>query len=44
MPKTNREIVAHGYFPPHALPSDTSAATRARIAEVLSGAPASDWW
>jgi 8-oxo-dGTP pyrophosphatase MutT (NUDIX family) len=43
-PQTNREIVAHGYFHPHALPNDTSPATRARLAEVLSAAPVSDWW
>ena len=44
VPKPNREIVAHGYFAVDALPNDTSAATRARIAEVLGGAPVSEWW
>ncbi len=44
MPKPNREIVAHGYFPLDALPNDTSAATRARIAEVLGGASLREWW
>ena len=44
IPKPNAEIVAHGYFPLDALPNDTSAATRARIAEVLGGAPVSEWW
>jgi ADP-ribose pyrophosphatase YjhB (NUDIX family) len=44
MPKPNFEIVGHGFFPPDALPPDTTAATRARIAEVLAGAPISEWW
>jgi ADP-ribose pyrophosphatase YjhB (NUDIX family) len=44
VPEPNREIVAHGFFAVDALPNDTSAATRARIAEVLGGAPASEWW
>jgi 8-oxo-dGTP pyrophosphatase MutT (NUDIX family) len=44
VPKPTREIVAHGYFGLDELPNDTSAATRARIAEVLGGAPVSDWW
>jgi 8-oxo-dGTP pyrophosphatase MutT (NUDIX family) len=44
MPKPNHEIVAHGFFAVDALPNDTSAATRARIAEVLGGAPASERW
>ena len=33
-PEPNREIVAHGFFPLDALPPDTTAGTRARIAEV----------
>jgi 8-oxo-dGTP pyrophosphatase MutT (NUDIX family) len=44
MPKPNHEIVAHGFFAVDALPNDTSAATRARIAEVLGGAPVSERW
>jgi ADP-ribose pyrophosphatase YjhB (NUDIX family) len=43
-PVANREIVAHGFYFPYALPEGTSAATRARIAEVLGGAPAPDRW
>ncbi len=43
-PVPGREIVAHGFFAPDALPSDTTAATRARIVEVLGGAPASERW
>src|SRR5262245_37138164 len=32
LPKPNREIVAHGFFPLDALPSGTTKGTRARIA------------
>ena len=32
----------HGFFAPDALPNDTTAATRARIVEVLGGAPVSE--
>jgi 8-oxo-dGTP pyrophosphatase MutT (NUDIX family) len=44
VPKPNHEIVAHGFFAVDALPNDTSAATRARIAEVLGGAPVRERW
>src|ERR1700730_13315805 len=44
MPKPNHEIVAHGFFDVDALPNDTSAATRARVAEVLGGAPVAELW
>jgi 8-oxo-dGTP pyrophosphatase MutT (NUDIX family) len=43
-PARSREIVAHGFFALEALPGDTTAATRARIVEVLGGAPASERW
>ena len=43
-PVPNYEIVAHGFFSLDALPSDTAAGTRARIAEVLGGAPVSERW
>lgn len=43
-PVPNREIVAHGFFPPEALPFGTSSATRARIAEVLNRKPPSAEW
>jgi 8-oxo-dGTP pyrophosphatase MutT (NUDIX family) len=43
-PVPNREIVAHGFFPTGALPADTTAGTRARIAEVLGGKPAPERW
>src|ERR1700733_6593589 len=35
-PRPNHEIVAHGFFPPAALPQDTTPATRERIGEVLA--------
>lgn len=44
LPSPNHEIVAHGFFAPDALPADTARATRARIAEVFSGAPVSEIW
>ncbi len=43
-PVPDREIVAHGFFDLDALPNDTTASTRARIIEVLGGAPASEQW
>jgi 8-oxo-dGTP pyrophosphatase MutT (NUDIX family) len=43
-PQPNREIVAHGFFAPDALPDDTGRATRARLAEVLGGVAVSEWW
>jgi ADP-ribose pyrophosphatase YjhB (NUDIX family) len=43
-PQPNREIIAHGFFAPEAFPHDTTASTRARVAEVLGGrAPAEIW-
>jgi ADP-ribose pyrophosphatase YjhB (NUDIX family) len=43
-PVPDHEIMEHGFFPRDALPPDTSAATRARIAEVIMGAPVSPRW
>jgi ADP-ribose pyrophosphatase YjhB (NUDIX family) len=43
-PVPDYEIVAHGFFAPNALPNDTTAATRARIIEVLGAAPVSERW
>ena len=43
-PVPNGEIIAHGFFAADALPNDTTAATRARIVEVLGGAPVSERW
>lgn len=43
-PKPNYEIVASGFFAAGDLPSDTTTGTRARIAEVLARASASECW
>jgi 8-oxo-dGTP pyrophosphatase MutT (NUDIX family) len=42
--KPNREIAAASFFALDAMPNDTTAGTRARIAEVLGGAPVSQHW
>jgi hypothetical protein len=36
--------VDHGFFPPSALPDAATASTRARIAEVMEGKPAAEFW
>jgi 8-oxo-dGTP pyrophosphatase MutT (NUDIX family) len=43
-PKPDHEILAHGFFAPDALPDGTVASVRARIAEVMMGAPVSQGW
>ena len=43
-PAPNREIAATGFFALDALPDDTGAGSRARIAEILLGAPVSERW
>lgn len=43
-PRPNHEIVAHGFFHPQALPPDTTASTRARIAEVIGGTDVTEHW
>lgn len=43
-PVPNHEIAAHGFFPLDALPADTTGGTRARINEVLKGAPVPERW
>jgi 8-oxo-dGTP pyrophosphatase MutT (NUDIX family) len=43
-PTPNSEISATGFFAVADLPNDTTAGTRARIAEVLHGAPVSERW
>jgi 8-oxo-dGTP pyrophosphatase MutT (NUDIX family) len=43
-PIPNREIAAHGFFFPHALPDGATAATRVRLAEVLDAAPVAERW
>ena len=43
-PVPGGEITAHGFFPIDELPNDTTAGTRARIIEVLGGAPMTERW
>jgi ADP-ribose pyrophosphatase YjhB (NUDIX family) len=43
-PQPNHEIVAHGFFAPDALPDNTTPATRTRLAEVLTGRTAAQFW
>ncbi len=43
-PQPNAEIISHGFFARDALPSDTTIATRTRIAEVLDGVTPGVWW
>jgi 8-oxo-dGTP pyrophosphatase MutT (NUDIX family) len=43
-PVPDYEIVAHGWFALEELPNDTTAPTRARIAEILAGAPVTERW
>ena len=43
-PAPNREIAAARFFALDELPGDTSAGSRARLAEVLLGAPVSEKW
>jgi ADP-ribose pyrophosphatase YjhB (NUDIX family) len=43
-PEPNREIAEHGFFAIDALPQDTGRGTRARVAEVFSGAVISELW
>ena len=43
-PVPDHEIMAHGFFAPDELPEDTVASVRARVAEVLMGAPPSPHW
>jgi ADP-ribose pyrophosphatase YjhB (NUDIX family) len=43
-PVPDLEIVAHGFFGLDELPNDTTAATRARIIEVVGGAPVTERW
>jgi ADP-ribose pyrophosphatase YjhB (NUDIX family) len=43
-PAPNREIAETGFFPPDALPLDTTLGTKLRIAEVLDGVtPIATW-
>jgi 8-oxo-dGTP pyrophosphatase MutT (NUDIX family) len=43
-PVPNREIAAHAFFPLDSLPADTTAGTRARIAEIMKATPIAERW
>jgi ADP-ribose pyrophosphatase YjhB (NUDIX family) len=43
-PIPDREFVAHGFFAPDALPPDTTAGTRRRIAEAVNGTLLTERW
>ena len=43
-PQPNSEIIGHGFFALEALPSDTSPATRERIAEVFDRRSVAELW
>lgn len=43
-PRHPREIIGHGFYARDALPEETTRGTRARLAEVLDGAPRSERW
>ena len=43
-PRPDHEIIAHGFFAPDDLPPETTASTRARIAEVLSSTRGPQHW
>lgn len=43
-PVPGGEIIAHGFFKLDELPNDTTAGTRARIIEVMGGAPVRENW
>ena len=43
-PRYPREIIDHGFFALDALPPDTTRGSRARLDEVLKGAPTSERW
>ena len=43
-PQPNAEITDHGFFARNALPSATTPATRARIAEVMDGTRPAERW
>jgi ADP-ribose pyrophosphatase YjhB (NUDIX family) len=44
LPAPNFEIAEAGFFPVNRLPADATAATRARLLEVLKGEPISPYW
>jgi 8-oxo-dGTP pyrophosphatase MutT (NUDIX family) len=44
VPRRSFEIAEYGFFAFDALPDETTTATRARLAEMASGAPAPEMW
>ena len=44
MPKPNREIAECGFFDVDALPADTTAGTRQRLAEIFGNTPVTTNW
>jgi 8-oxo-dGTP pyrophosphatase MutT (NUDIX family) len=44
LPARTFEIADYGFFAPDRLPPDTTAGTRARIAEVFAGTPPAEQW
>jgi ADP-ribose pyrophosphatase YjhB (NUDIX family) len=44
VPAPGLEILAARFYRPDALPEDATPATRARLSEVLGGAPPSEFW
>ncbi len=43
-PPPNREIVAHGFFSPDALPDNTAGSVHRRLAEIAGNAPIAKEW
>lgn len=44
IPPPNAEIAAQDFFPPDALPRETDAGTRRRLAEIIGGDPVGERW
>jgi 8-oxo-dGTP pyrophosphatase MutT (NUDIX family) len=44
VPRRSFEIAEYAFFPPDALPEDTTPGTQARIREAMDGSPAPELW